>query len=540
MQTPNLKIENILERISDGVVAFDAQMNYTYVNARGGELLGRKPEDLIGKNYWQEYPEAKGTPFANAYVRALETQTPITLEDYYEPFDRWFENRIYPSPDGLSIFFTEITERKRAEEARRESEEKFSKIFYASPVAISITRVSDGRFVDVNDSYLKRLGYGREEIVGHTALEAGLWADPAERAKMMQAISAQGSLRDFEARFRTKAGEAGVALLSRETIELGGEKHFIGTTLDITARKRAEDEVCQRAEQLAALNALGQQVSATLSLEATCEAAVKGMLAAAHPDLAFLFLRQGEKLVLQGILPKKTGKRLGEIPEHRVGECMCGLAVTQGKPLYSRDIFTDMRCTWEECKRAGFRSFAALPLRSGTEIIGVIGLAADAERDFETQAEFLETLTSQAAVALQNATLFEDNQHKLAMLDSLYGGARQLAESLDMEKVAARVARTCVKDFGVKLAWLLHAEPDGSLRNLIHYPKRIEYPAKAVIRWDDSPQGQGPTGRAIRSCQPQVNSDLAATPNFAPWRWPKASSPARPSRSSAVTSPSAR
>src|SRR5215210_2496163 len=64
-------IANILERISDGFVAFDAQMNYTYVNERSGRLLGRKPEDLIGRNYWKEFPEAKGTPFADAYVRAL-------------------------------------------------------------------------------------------------------------------------------------------------------------------------------------------------------------------------------------------------------------------------------------------------------------------------------------------------------------------------------------------------------------------------------------------------------------------------------------
>src|SRR5919108_2521722 len=106
----------ILERISDGFVAFDHQMNYTYVNERGGDLLGRKPKELIGKNFWKEYPEAEGTPFANAYLRALETQTPIQLEDYYEPWERWFENRIYPSKDGLSVFFRDITERKQVDE----------------------------------------------------------------------------------------------------------------------------------------------------------------------------------------------------------------------------------------------------------------------------------------------------------------------------------------------------------------------------------------------------------------------------------------
>lgn len=105
----------VLERVAEGVVAFDADMNYTYLNSHAAALLGRGVNDLLGKNYWTEYPEARGTVFANAYVEALRTQRASTLEDYYAPFDRWFENRIYPSEDGISIFFTDITERKRAD-----------------------------------------------------------------------------------------------------------------------------------------------------------------------------------------------------------------------------------------------------------------------------------------------------------------------------------------------------------------------------------------------------------------------------------------
>lgn len=119
----------VLERINDGVVVFDAQMNYIYVNKRGGELLGRAPEDLVGKNYWEEYPEAKGTPFANAYLRALETQETIFFENYDAPWKRWFENRIYPSPDGLTILFTEITERKVAQGALQSSNANLRAIF---------------------------------------------------------------------------------------------------------------------------------------------------------------------------------------------------------------------------------------------------------------------------------------------------------------------------------------------------------------------------------------------------------------------------
>jgi len=133
-------IVDILERISDGFVAFDANMNYTYVNKRGGELLGRKPEDLTGKNYWAEYPEAIDTPFAKAYTRALETQTMIEIEDYYEPWGRWFENRIYPSKDGLSIFFSDITTRKQSED----------KIKYLTRLYATLSQINQA-IVRIND-----------------------------------------------------------------------------------------------------------------------------------------------------------------------------------------------------------------------------------------------------------------------------------------------------------------------------------------------------------------------------------------------------
>ena len=163
LEASQSQVSNILESITDGFVAFDAQMNYTYVNNRGGEMLGRKPEDLIGKNYWKEYPEAEGTPFANAYVRALKEQTPIQIEDYYEPFDRWFENRIYPSKDGLTIFFTEITERKKAEEEIRRERDLTKKIMETSPTAIVIVG-RDGNITYANTRAEEVLGLSKDDI----------------------------------------------------------------------------------------------------------------------------------------------------------------------------------------------------------------------------------------------------------------------------------------------------------------------------------------------------------------------------------------
>ena len=114
---------SVFERVSDGVVALDRQWRYAYINKQAADLFGRRPEDLIGRHIWTEFPEGVGQPFHLAYERALAEQVFISMESYYRPWDRWFENRIYPSPDGVSIFFHEITERKRAEQAARDNAE---------------------------------------------------------------------------------------------------------------------------------------------------------------------------------------------------------------------------------------------------------------------------------------------------------------------------------------------------------------------------------------------------------------------------------
>jgi PAS domain S-box-containing protein len=110
------KTKRMLESITDGFVAFDRAWCITYVNDIGAEFLQRNSEELIGKNLWTEYPDIVGTRFEFQYRAAVEQNTPIHFEEYYPPLEAWFELHLYPSTDGLSIFFRNINERKKAEE----------------------------------------------------------------------------------------------------------------------------------------------------------------------------------------------------------------------------------------------------------------------------------------------------------------------------------------------------------------------------------------------------------------------------------------
>jgi PAS domain S-box-containing protein len=143
--------------------------------------------------------------------------------------------------DGYALSFHDVTDHRSTETAARPSEEILQKALRSSSDSIAISRLSDGRFVEVNEGFQRISGYGRDEAVGRTSLELGLWKNPDHRARLVEILEHDGRVRDFEADFATSAGEVRSCLVSAEILELDGEWCMITTVRDITDNRRTEE-----------------------------------------------------------------------------------------------------------------------------------------------------------------------------------------------------------------------------------------------------------------------------------------------------------
>ncbi len=148
----------------------------------------------------------------------------------------------------------EIEDRKQSEEKLKESEERFSKAFHLSPVGVVITSLPEGRFVDVNDSFLRLIESSRQEVIGRTSAELNIYPNPNDRAQVWQLLFEKGKFENYEMTWQTRNGKAITVSSSSEEIILNGRDHALFIIVDITERKKAEEELRHRTTELEASN----------------------------------------------------------------------------------------------------------------------------------------------------------------------------------------------------------------------------------------------------------------------------------------------
>jgi len=230
---------------------FDREMRYLAVSQRwvDDSRLGR--EDFIGHSHYELFPEI-GEEWKAVHRRGLAGETVQCDEERFVRKDGevqllrweaqpWRQNN--GEVGGIVIFWDDITERKRTEDALRSSEARYRTAFQTSLDAISINRVSDRKYIEVNQSFLDITGFSREEILGRTPTELKIWVDLSDRNKLLKETEEKGACRDFEMKFRKKGGEISWGLISASRTEIDGQACVLAVIRDISAAKRAEDEI---------------------------------------------------------------------------------------------------------------------------------------------------------------------------------------------------------------------------------------------------------------------------------------------------------
>ncbi|OAQ53637.1 histidine kinase [Natrinema mahii] len=241
------ELSEILGRVSDAFYALDDEWRFTHVNDRAAELLGRSRDELLGRTIWEEFPSGTRSDLADRYREAMATQKPVSWERYSESLDVWMEIQAYPSETGLSVYFRDVSERKR----RERQLEQYERIIETVEDGIYVLD-AEGQFTMVNDAYVELTGYDREELLGS---HASLVVDERVVALAREIAADERDEPTVEADLETKAGERRpieATVTSVTTADRGRER--IGVVRDVTerkARQRRLEESEQRYRTLA-------------------------------------------------------------------------------------------------------------------------------------------------------------------------------------------------------------------------------------------------------------------------------------------------
>jgi PAS domain S-box-containing protein len=280
------RTESVLTSVADVHVLFDRQWRCIYVNQAAIRAMGRPRDQILGRTLWELYPDIIGTELDRQFRRAMDERVAVSLEFYYASLDSWWANHFYPAPEGLAVFATEITERKRAEDALAQmhnelerrvidrtrlltaANEELKNQIAERKRAEDLLRASERRFRSLIDAMPHHVwsfrpdgsvGYWNHRVLDYTGLtpeelQQGGWAalHPGDvervRAAWREAWS-QGTSYQVEQRIRGRDGRYRRFLCRAEPVcdERGQLIEWFGTDTDVEERRQAE-ELLQRAQ----------------------------------------------------------------------------------------------------------------------------------------------------------------------------------------------------------------------------------------------------------------------------------------------------
>lgn len=259
-QVANLYKENeiVLNRINDAIISLDNNWKYTFVNDAALATHPDGRDGTIGRYLWDVHKEIKNSAFWTKFNEAKYTGKVLYIEEFYEPMQTWFSCRVYPSADGITIFYVDINERKKARESLLRERNLSDSIINSLP-GIFYLYDRDGKFLRWNRNFEEVTGFSSDEIKQAHPLDFFDMADKELLTKKIASVFNQGE--DYvQADFLVKSGKKIPYYFTGKAVDYGGELCLLGVGLDFTDRVKAQEQIQEATEQLRMLTAHLQNI----------------------------------------------------------------------------------------------------------------------------------------------------------------------------------------------------------------------------------------------------------------------------------------
>ncbi|MEH2172020.1 sensor histidine kinase [Nostoc sp.] len=422
LQESEARYKAILDAIPDLMFRISRDGEYLDLKSEGANITLSR-EEIVGKNLQELLPSDVAAISQVAIAKTLDSGILQTCE-YQLPTSlgiRDYEARLVVSgTDEVLAIVRDITDRKQGEVALQNLAQKFAKAFSCSPDSITISTLQEGRFIEVNDSFVNLSGYGRDEAIGKTSFELNLWVNDRDRLNLVQELQSTGVARNLEIDFRQKSGEIITTLLSAEVIDLNGIPAILAVHHDITERKQVEAQLrfCAQRDRLLAETLV--RIRSSLKLEEILQTTVTEVRQFLQADRVFIGLNNanlGVKTLAESVdpqYPSVSGWSTND--EAYLQELRNLLKDNRVRVVEDVTQISASPKVKAHCQKFQTKASLAVPIMLGDELFGaLIANQCSGPRHWQPiEIDLLQQMSEQLAIAIQQSQICQ----KLAELNT--------------------------------------------------------------------------------------------------------------------------
>jgi PAS domain S-box-containing protein len=422
LQASEARYKAILDAIPDLMFRISRDAEYLDLKSEGANITLSR-EEIVGKRVQELLPSDVAAISLEAIAKTLDSGTLQTCEyQLATPLGvRDYEARLVVSgEDEVLAIVRDITERKQAEVTLQNLAQKFAKAFSCSPDSITISTLQEGRFIEVNDSFVELSGYERDEVIGKTSFELNFWVDDRDRLNLLHQLQSTGVVRNLEFEFRQKSGKIITTVLSAEIIDLDNIPSILAVHHDITERKQVEAQFRLSAQRDRLLAETLVRIRSSLNLEEILQTTVTEVRQFLQADRVFIGLNNaklGVRTLAESVDPKYPSVLGWSTNDEAYLQELRNLL----KDNLVRVVGDITQIAVSPKVKAHYQKFQtkaslAVPLMLGNELFGaLIANQCSGSRHWQPiEIDLLQQMSEQVAIAIQQSQIYQ----KLAELNT--------------------------------------------------------------------------------------------------------------------------